>query len=485
MSIAAGSALGTAMRPSLELSRFLSLFVVRRIFRKGVLQIPMFRWSLGIAAVVAFCAFCAFGVVTLRQLIADPAMLSPLLRVVGTSTPLWVLTIFTVVRVLFMKSSDLVELTFSFPLTNRARTLGFLLFEALLVGIGVAVTLGAVVTGTIWIGGVGILGDIVTCLVMPTVACYLLASVYYFALERLLLRLRLARLRAFLVPVVLAATLVAVYVGVSAQSEPVLFAAAGQGDDYFAIQLLFADIAAAHGPIAATASWLVVVAVLVVAVCATAPRQFDPTRRFVALPRLFGSSEFGAYVAAHLRAIETITVCGIVFAGSYALFIAQVRLPPFLLVAVTVQAVYAYVATEPLRTSGPRRHTASLQYLLLLGPQLLMLLVLAVPTGILSALTGARWDEILVVVAFCVSNIVVLTLAGIAFPPEKGNPFSVIAGVAVAGLVTGTIMLGTNLLGLPDWFNVAVMILLTLTAVALSINGMRKIERTSRHEVVV
>ena len=70
---------------------------------------------------LAFLGFCAFGVVTLRQLIVEPALLSPLMRVVGVSVPLWVLAIFTVVRVMFMKSGDLVELTFSFPLTNRAR----------------------------------------------------------------------------------------------------------------------------------------------------------------------------------------------------------------------------------------------------------------------------------------------------------------------------------------------------------------------------
>lgn len=473
------------MRPALELAGFLFLFLVRRILRQGVLRSLLFRWTLGLTMLVAFVAFCAFGVVTIRQLIDDAALLSPLLRVAGVSVPLWVLAIFTVVRVMFMKSSDLVELTYCFPLTNRARTLGFMLFEALLVGIGVSLMLAALIAGTISIGGLGILDDVVTCLIMPTVVTYLLASVYHLALERLLMRFRLARLRAFLVPLVLAATLVALYVAVSAQSEPVLFAAAGQGDDYFAIQLVFADIATTHGPMIATAAWLAAVALLVVAVCATAPRQFDPTRRFALVPRLLGDTEFGAYFAAHARAIETITVSGIVLAGSYALFVADIRLPPFLLIAVTIQAVYAYVATEPLRACGPPRHSPIRRYLLLLGPQLAMLLLIAIPTGVLSALTGSRWDEILLVVGFCASNLVILTLAGIAFPPEKGNPFSVVVGVAVAALVTGTLAIGTNLLGLPAWFNIATIVLLTLAAAALSLTGMQKIERTERHEVVV
>lgn len=473
------------MTPALQLAGFLSVFLVRRIARRGVLRLPSVRWTIALAGLAAFVGFCAFGVVILRQLISEPEQLSPLLRVVGVSTPLWILTVFTVVRVLFMKASDLVELTFSFPLTNRARTLGFMLFESLVVGLGVMLMLGALVTGTISIGGFGILDQVITCLVMPSTVAYLVASVYYLGLERLLLRLRLARLRAFLVPVVLAATLVALYLGVSTQSESVLFAAVGQGDDYFAVQLLFADIAASHGIMAATGIWLAMLALLVCAVFAIAPRQFDPTRRFAIVPRLFGPTEFGAYFAAHIRGIETVTVCGISLAGSYALFLADIRLPPILLLAVTVQSVYAYVSTEPLRACGPRRHGPGMRYLLVIGPQLATLAIIAPPISILSALTGARLDEILAVVGFAVSNVIVLTLAGIAFPPEKGNPFSVIAGAAVAGLVTGTIMLGTNLLGLPPLFTVGVMLALTLIAAALSIAGMDRIERTSRHEVVV
>jgi len=473
------------MTPALQLAGFLSVFLVRRIARRGVLRLPSVRWTIALAGLAAFVGFCAFGVVILRQLISEPEQLSPLLRVVGVSTPLWILTVFTVVRVLFMKASDLVELTFSFPLTNRARTLGFMLFESLVVGLGVVLMLGALVTGTISIGGFGILDQVITCLVMPSTVAYLVASVYYLGLERLLLRLRLARLRAFIVPVVLAATLVALYLGVSTQSESVLFAAVGQGGDYFAVQLLFADIAASHGIMAATGIWLAMLALLVCAVFAIAPRQFDPTRRFAIVPRLFGPTEFGAYFAAHIRGIETVTVCGISLAGSYALFLADIRLPPILLLAVTVQSVYAYVSTEPLRACGPRRHGPGMRYVLVIGPQLATLAIIALPISILSALTGARLDEILSVVGFAVSNVIVLTLAGIAFPPEKGNPFSVIAGAAVAGLVTGTIMLGTNLLGLPPQFTVGVMLALTLIAAALSIAGMDRIERTSRHEVVV
>ncbi|SEC25051.1 hypothetical protein [Microbacterium hydrocarbonoxydans] len=103
------------MTPSLQLARFLSVFLIRRVLRRGALRTASARWTVAVAALVAFVGFCLFGVVIVRQLISEPEQLFPLLRVVGVSTPVWVLSAFTVVRVLFMKSSELVELTFSFP----------------------------------------------------------------------------------------------------------------------------------------------------------------------------------------------------------------------------------------------------------------------------------------------------------------------------------------------------------------------------------
>nr|WP_314844655.1 hypothetical protein [uncultured Microbacterium sp.] len=472
------------MTQVLSLTGFLTLFLTRRVLHRGALRLAIVRWTLAAICVAVFVGFCALGVLTLRQLVGDPAMLRPLLRVAGAAVPLWILALFTVVRIMFMKSSELVELTYCFPLTNRARTLGFMLFEALLVGLGVTVILGALVSGALAVGGVAILDDIVTCLVMPAVVSYLLASVYYLSLERVLMRFRLARLRAFLVPVIFGATLIAVYLGVTAQSERVLFAAAGEGE-FFAVQLVFADMAAAVGMLPTTLIWLVAVALLVCAVCLVTPHTFEPTRRFVALPRLLGRSEHGAYFDAHLRAIETLTVYGIVLAGSYALLLLDIAIPPLLLIALTVQSVYAYESTIPLRACGPRRHGAPARYLLLLVPQLVGLLLCAVPVALMSALTGVGWVEILTIVGFSASNIIVLTLAGIVFPPEKGNPFSAVVGVITAALVTGTLTLGTNLLGLPSWVSPVSLVVIAVAAAAVSILVMQKIERNERHEMVV
>lgn len=472
------------MRPVFTLTGFLSLFLIRRILRRGALQIPFVRWALGGWGVAVFAGFCVLGVVLLRQLIRDPALLDPLLRVAGTAIPMWVLAIYTVVRMMFMKSGELLELTFSFPLTNRARALGLMLFETLLVGAGVTIVLGALLAGSLSIGGIDVLDEVITSLVMPTLSSYLLASVYYLAFERLLLRLGLARLRAFVVPVLLAVTLIALYFGVAAQAEPVLFASVGHRD-YFAMQLIYSDIAAAYGLPLATVAWLFSSVLLVVVVCALTPKQFEPTRRFAAVPALFGRSEFGAYVSAHIRAIETITVCGIVLAGSYVLFVIGVRVPPFLLIAVTLQGVYAYASTGSLRLSGPRRHGSLRRYILLVAPQLITSAFIAIPVSLMSALTGIAWIEIFEVLAFTVTSTVIMTLAGIMFPPEKGNPFSVVIGVGFVGLTTGALMLGANLLGLPVWVNSSALALLTTAAIVFSIRGMRKVERIERHELAV
>lgn len=472
------------MRAAITIAGFLTVFLRRRVLRRGALRLPVVRWTLTAGMTLALAAACATGVVTLRKLIVDPALLTPLLRVAGTSAPVWVLGLFAVVRLLFLRSGELVELTYSFPVTNRSRTLGFMVFEVVLVALGAVVVLAALLAGALAIGGLAVVDDILLCLLMPVVTTYLLADVGYLLLERLLLRLGMARLRAFLMPLVLAAALIGVFFAVNGQSEAVLFAAV-DGSTVFAPQLIFADVATAHGPLAATLLWIASSAALVLAAVAASPRAFMPTRRFVRVPRVLGASEFAAHFDAHVRSIETITVYGLAIAGSLGLLLLHIALPPVLLIAVTVQAVYAAAAVSPLRTVGPRRHGPMTRYLLIIGPQFVGLALCAVPTGLLSALQGIPLDQVLAVIGFCLSNIVVLTLAGIVFPPEKGNPFSVIIGMATAALTTGTLLLGANILGLPEVAVTAALVATSLAAAALSIAGILRIERTERHEVGV
>jgi uncharacterized membrane protein YwzB len=81
------------------------------------------------------------------------------------------------------------------------------------------------------------------------------------------------------------------------------------------------------------------------------------------------------------------------------------------------------------------------------------------------------------------SNILVSTLVGIAFPPEKGNPFTVIIGVLLTVIVVMIVALGLNVFNFDPIISTANIAALNLLVIFYSILGMRKMERIVRNEV--
>jgi len=470
------------MKAVLTLTKFLNLFVIRRVLYHGMLRIPAIRWVFIFGSAAFVLGFCALGVIILDEIITDPVMLIPLLRVAGTAVPLWVIAIYAAVKIMFMKSGQLVELTFGFPLTNRARALAFMLFEALFVIVGIFLILAALVSGVTSIGGLGVLSEVTTSLVMPTVVCYLLVSIFYLAIERIILFLRIARLRSFLIPIVLAISLGGVYFGITNQSEKVLFSSVGL-EDYFAIQLIYSEIADAWGIVISFLFWVTTVGLLVALVCFLTSREFVPTKRFANILYSDSKSEFSSYLAAYFRSIETITLYGIVLLASFLLFIITADVPPFLLLALAIQGVYFYSATEPIRALSIARNNVFQRYALLLSPQLLGILFASIPIGAVAIIVGISWVEVLSIILFSISGVIIMTLSGIAFPPERGNPFSVIIGIFALGLVAIIIILGINIFNLPLWINFIILMFFTALAAFLSVAGMQKIEREKRYEM--
>ena len=75
-------------------------------------------------------------------------------------------------------------------------------------------------------------------------------------------------------------------------------------------------------------------------------------------------------------------------------------------------------------------------------------------------------------------------LVGIIFPPEKGNPFSVVIGVILLLSVVATFALGLNMFGLSTEVNVVIIAVLLGFAVFFSVLGISRNEKGVRHEMV-
>jgi hypothetical protein len=69
------------------------------------------------------------------------------------------------------------------------------------------------------------------------------------------------------------------------------------------------------------------------------------------------------------------------------------------------------------------------------------------------------------------------------FPPEKGNPFTVIIGVLLTLIIAMIVALGLNVFNFDPAISAAIYAALNLLVVFYSILGMQRMERIARHEV--
>ncbi|WAH98787.1 hypothetical protein [Arthrobacter sp. MMS18-M83] len=69
------------------------------------------------------------------------------------------------------------------------------------------------------------------------------------------------------------------------------------------------------------------------------------------------------------------------------------------------------------------------------------------------------------------------------FPPEKGNPFTVIIGILLTMIIVMIVGLGLNVFNLDPIISAVIFAALNLLVVFYSILGMQRMERIARHEM--
>ncbi|WP_255771675.1 hypothetical protein [Pseudarthrobacter sulfonivorans] len=471
------------LRSVLLLSKMFWLFIVRRVLGRGLLRSRTAQLSALLLVLLAFAGFCLMSFVIIRQYLGGTGLLEPILQVANASVGFWVLIVYTLIRVLFLKADELLRLSFSLPVTNKERTLAFTLFESSIVLCLTVFIFGAFSLSTVLLEGPRYIPKVLAAIWFPAVTFYLVLSLGYFLLERLLLSVGLARLRGLLVPMVLALGLALAF-PYSTELSNRIVESHFNGQVLAAPPLVFALIQGEHGIWLAAALFVAVSAVLLLLIVGAAPRSYVAVRRFFkVLPASLAATKFGAYLLVLVRSFETAVAVAFMFVYTVFAVLQNIVLPPFVLVLITFQGIYAYSNSEPLRRLATYPGTALRNYLCLVGSQAVLFLALAVPTVAAAQIQGIEFTTSLMIVGFCLGNILISTLIGIAFPPEKGNPFTVLMGVVLTVIVVMIVALGLNIFNLSMVMNLLIFVVLNAVVVIYSILGMKRLEMINRHEM--
>lgn len=459
--------------------------MLARYFRRRVLSVGPLRGTavrallaVLVAALGAVLSLAAY--LFLRNAGVTAAVTDLVARLTSVSVVFWVLVLFAFVKVLFMKAGDMMRFTYQLPVGHRDRTAALVVFEAALVLAGAVAVFAPLATAFVALAGTGSVRLLAAGLLFPAITAYLVVALGYNLLLSVLLRAGVRR-HTHLAALVFLTALIFGY----DWSMPALVreistdhldgVSALHGVDGYVV------LGDRHGPVAATALFVAACAVLVPGLLASAPNQYPQVRRFAKVPLPWGGSPVRPYAAALARRSETWVVATLVYVCAVALFVRGGDGYLYPIGLLVTQGIYAYTTTGPLREMPGYGRSAGAEVGLLLGGQVVAFVPLALPVLALAALRPQTLPTAGVVLLGSLSGILMATVVGVLFPPDRENPFSAFVSYSVLIMAMVAVVLMFGALGLPAPVLISFAALAHVLAWYYAVAGVKSLRRKARH----
>ncbi len=453
------------LKQSAIVARLLLTFLRRRVLRVGVMQSASVRVFVVVVAIMLLGVMCTASYFFLRPLTDEAAVWRLLFDTSTVSLLLWVQIAFLLVKVLFINAEEMLQLSYQLPVTNRERSMAFLMYEAAMTGIVTTVGMVSLAVSALVLLGWSATGYIMASIVLPVALTYLVLSVLYQLMTRLWIMLGAGRMAGML-NVLLLFALLAYYSTLMTSMIQGMSSAYLRGQTDHTWVTLVSWSWTEHGPWLTLAAVVVLLGGLTILAFALTPSQHLSQSRYLNLRfsvRL--QVVLRPYDWCLLRSTHTVIAAVMAVAAFCYLVIARSSMNPMWgLATLSFGGLYQFTATGALRVLPGARVPAWVIYARLVRAQLIMLSAFAVPAFVITmAIYPHPLSSSAVVLASCLGGSFMTACISVVFPAEKDNPFSVFIGLSVVGIVLGLSVIGLGLLRLPPW---AVIVCLSGAAVA-------------------
>ena len=471
------------LRSSLVLARMLLRFFLRRVSRMGVLRsAPVKVLALAMVATILVTGAIA-AYFFLEPMTSEAKVWGLLFEMSTVSVVLWVQIAFLLVKILFLNAAGMLELSFQLPLTNRERAVALLVYEASMAGIVSMIGFTSLTAAALVLLGPAALLRLLEAIVFPMILTYLVLSVGYLVLGRILSLVGLERVQ-HLVLILVVFGLIMLYASrLGPLSSRATEAYLSDRSEYVWVASL-AWITRMYGPVAMVAVFLLAAAALVAVALWATPNQHVAHSRYLNLP--FDRPlirRLGPYDRCLLRSSQTWLAIAVSVAVFIGLIIDPVVNPLWALAVLSMSGLYQFAATEPLRVLVADGAQPWRTYGRLVKAHMVLVGAVAVPTvAVLAAVRPDHLAGAALALVGCLGGALVAICIGIAFPAESDNPFSVFVGLSVTAAVLGLLGIALGILQLPQ---TVVLIIAAGTGALIvwySVQGIRAFDSRRRNE---
>lgn len=459
-------------------------FIRRRVLRKGILAAPAARIAAVILAATALVLLTGTAFFILKDLIADPAILSLMMHLSSLSSVLWVLVAFIFTKVLFLKSERMLSLTYHLPITGKERAVALVLFEALMVAVTISVLFTSSMVPLVLLHGIRALILIFWAIVCPVTVSYLLLNALYLGAQRLLGLVGFERARSV---ILLGAVSIAagLYYGRSVKDTIAVANAYARGETLWTTSTVFLHLTDKAGWLASLGVFLAVSALLLWLSITLTPHIYMPSQRHIPIPLPFVMHfpGLGPQLAMHVRSSDWMLAAILTLVLGSVCLLSDVAPPSLACGLLAFQGIGAYADTCRLRWIHPIRHPSALRaYIQLLGSQIVALMPLLTFLTAAGMIKGGEPANHLTASLGILGGVFLTTLIGILFPPDHDNPFSTAIGVAILASIGTLGILAVQVFSLSPPILIAAGVAAVLLSASLSVAGIHINQRRSRHE---
>ena len=400
-----------------------------------------------------------------------------MLQVASVSLLFWVLVLLLFVKVLFLRSSTFLGFTLQLPVTNRQRTSVLVAFEALLVVITSLFLVAPLALAMTLRFGPGSVPDLLSGLLFPAVTFYFVCAITFNAVEGALRSVHLKRVAS---PGAIFA--IGLFAALYNSKMPSLISTITgeylEKRAAFHVVSPYTYIATQHGNVSSLLAFLGLTTLLLPATILSSPTRAPISKSFLKATPL-AAGLFSSYFSSSGRRTETVMTVALSYVIALLLLLNGKNYPAAAGIC-SLQSLYAYSGTTPLRLLPGRHYSPQSEYSLILLSQIALSFTCAGPL-LATIFIDSGFLPFLATGLGLALSVLIATFLGILFPPDRDNPFSVFISLSLLIAVAVSAAAVIGILALPEW----AILLLGLSAVAAtifySISGIETIERNTHH----
>lgn len=469
-----------------ELNKLYTLFFIRKVLNFGILQSKIIRVTfLGIALFMF-----AITLVGVYNFISDIKTkldnIDFIIESYSLTVLLWTIIAVLIIKVVFSKSADFLNITENFPVTKQTITLSLFIFEFFVSLFFVSMISMSFVISILLNGYYNNLADLIVNIFYVNILAFLILNIMSRILQYLCKVIKIKKVFPLLNIMFLAICFIFMYKYSQVVIRDIVSDFLNHSNET-SNNILFLNNALHNWGFWVTTILFISISFLLIFLIVIIPGEmYFPHSNYIKLLDLPNFiSDLRIYIYATFRHVNMLT--NIVNSYIFSLLLISINLEKYLLfplLFVCFNSMYCFVQTSSIRYIYYNfKYSAVKDFILMLSSQIIVIYLSSIPLSLVYLFLNNGVD-----VYFIYSYIVItvspvfLIMVGILMPPYEDNPFTVLTSLIIISVPIVFIFTVLAILNLGIVINVSIYLLMLSFTIFFSIYGLKISEKRDKHE---